>query len=76
MSANALVGFIAFLFEQEQHETLWDMWLAKDIEEDFATFKKDKLSNLRKKNVVETSDEQADKNIELASQFVKARKED
>ncbi|QVV90820.1 hypothetical protein [Weissella tructae] len=75
MRAGDLVGFVSYLFEQKNHDTLWSIWLAKDIEEPFEDFKKKGMPNARKKEIKETSDEQANKNIEFASQFVTARKE-
>lgn len=75
MRVSDLVVFISYLFEQESHDTLWSIWLAKDIEESFVDFKKKNMPSTRKRVVKETSDEQANKNIEFASQFVKDRKE-
>jgi len=75
MSSGELTDFILFIFEQKNDDELWAMWLAKDMEVSFKDFKKENQQKLRMKPVVITSDEEADKNIDFANQFVKPRKE-
>lgn len=39
-SLEGLSDFIFYLFDQENEDTLFEIWLHKDSESDFATFKK------------------------------------
>lgn len=72
---HGLMDFILYIFEQDNEDQLWSLWLAKDIEDSFADFKKDKVKRLRTPKVKITDEKQAKKNIEFASQFIKPREE-
>ena len=41
------LDFLAYLFEAEAEEKLWELWLAKDIEQDFNSFKQERLSKIK-----------------------------
>ncbi len=72
---HGLMDFILYIFEQDNEDQLWAVWLAKDIEEDFVEFKKDKVQSLRTRKTALTSEKEAVQNIEFAAQYVKPRKE-
>lgn len=66
--------FILYLFERENEDELWRVWLAKDTGVTFAEFKKQNLpeSDKREKQITK---EQAETNVAFATQFIKQRKE-
>jgi uncharacterized protein YdaU (DUF1376 family) len=70
-SLKRLADFILFIFEKEQEDILWDVWLHKDVNEDFKTFKKKKMRTIRKKKVKSVSKDDEQKAIALASRFIK-----
>ena len=45
------LDFLAYLFEVEAEEKLWELWLAKDIEQDFNSFKQERLSKIKPSSV-------------------------
>ena len=66
------LDFLAYLFETEAEEKLWELWLAKDIEQDFNSFKKERLSKIKQssvdgKTMSQTEEENA---IRLAEQIM------
>lgn len=67
--------FFLYLFDKDNEETLWDIWLAKDIEDNFTDFKKDKLTSVRQKKVSGISEEEVSSNILDANRFIKANGE-
>lgn len=70
-----MVDFIFFLLETENDEAIWELWLAKDIEQDFKTFKKSNEQKLRMPTAKPMPKEDVEKNIENASRYIKQRKE-
>lgn len=63
------VDFILYLYEQENEETLWDMWLSKEIDVDFSEFKQKNSQKLRAKNRDVISQDKVEENLDFASQF-------
>lgn len=74
-SLGQAVDFILYLYEQENEETLWEMWLSKDIDEDFSEFKKKNMKTLRikEKDVITPDKEQ--ENLNFAAQYFNFSKE-
>lgn len=72
---EGLADFILDLFDVENEEQLWETWLHKPIEKDFATFKKDHYKKQRKTKhkVISAKEEKA--NIEQSMRFIKPRQE-
>lgn len=68
-----LWDFFLYIFDQENEEKLWSIWLAKDVEQNFEEFKKERLKRLRTKTVSGLSDEEITDNIDSASQFIKVK---
>ena len=50
-SMKETLDFLAYLFEVEAEEKLWELWLAKDIEQDFNSFKQERLSKIKQSSV-------------------------
>lgn len=66
------LDFLAYLFEVEAEEKLWELWLSKDIEQDFNSFKQERLSKIKSssvdgKTMSQTEEEDA---IRLAEQIM------
>lgn len=70
---RGLFDFILFLLEQEQEDILWDIWLNKDIEKDFKTFKRQYGVKTRPKTIKPLSDDHDQKTIAYAQQFMKPK---
>lgn len=68
-----LYDFILFIIDQEQEETLWELWLAKDIKDDFKTFKRTRMKAIRKKKAVTLTPAQEKEIIGKNSRFIKPR---
>ena len=68
------VDFVLYLYEKENEETLWEMWLSKDIEKDFKDFKKEQHQPIRKKPVDLITKDKERENLEFASQFITFKK--
>ena len=68
---RGLFDFILFLFEQEQDDILWEVWLNKEIKEDYATYKKSRSLTLRKVNIKKVTEDDEQKAIDLATRFIK-----
>ena len=68
---RGLFDFILFLFEQEQDDILWEVWLNKEIKEDYATYKKSRSLTLRKANIKKVTEDDEQKAIDLATRFIK-----
>ncbi len=72
-SMRGLFDFILFILDQEQDDTLWELWLAKDVKDDFKTFKKKRMKAIRKKKVKSLSVEQEKVINNANSRFIKPR---
>lgn len=68
-SLGRAVDFILYLYEKENEETLWEMWLSKDVEENFSDFKKKNLKTLRVSEKEVISADKAQENLDFAAQF-------
>lgn len=68
-----LADFLLFIIDQEQDDTLWELWLAKDIKDDFKTFKKKKKQVIRKKKVKGNTAEQEREIIGRNARFIKPK---
>ena len=66
------LDFLAYLFEAEAEEKLWELWLAKDIEQDFNSFKQERLSKIKPSSVGEKTMSQTEEEnaIRLAEQIM------
>ncbi|MDR3191424.1 MAG: peptide methionine sulfoxide reductase [Lactobacillaceae bacterium] len=69
-----LADFIFYLFEQENEEQLWEVWLAKDVEQSFGDFKKDNAVHIRTKTIRGNDDEVVAEQLAFASKLVKPKK--
>lgn len=72
--SQGLVDFILYIFEQENEEMLWEIWVNKDIEENFDDFKKSKLKKLRAGSAKNITQDEINSNIVNASQFINTKK--
>lgn len=64
-----LTDFILYLIKEQREEDLWQIWLHKDIDQDFETWKKEiqsKQSTTKKK----MTKEQEKENIEKAERIL------
>lgn len=68
---SGLFDFILFVFEEEQDDILWDIWLNKEVKEDFQSFKKSRSKSLRKKKIPKVTQDDEQKAISLASRYIK-----
>lgn len=68
---RGLFDFILFVFEEEQDDILWEIWLNKEVKEDFKTFKKSRSKSIRKKKIPKVTQEDEQKSIALASRYIK-----
>jgi len=68
------VDFVLYLYDKENEETLWEMWLSKDIEKDFKEFKKEQYHTIRKNSVDLITKDKERENLEFASQFINFKK--
>ena len=68
---KGLFDFILFIFEEEQDDILWEIWLNKEVKEDFKTFKKSRSKSLRKKKIPKVTKEDEQKSIALATRYIK-----
>ncbi|QDK70349.1 hypothetical protein [Lactococcus protaetiae] len=69
------MDFILYLYEKENEETLWEMWLSKDVEENFSDFKKKNLKTLRVSEKEVISADKAQENLDFAAQYFNFSKE-
>ena len=65
------VDFVLFIFEQDQDDILWDIWLHKEIKLDYAAYKKAHSLKLRKSTIMKTSAVDEQETIAWATQFIK-----
>lgn len=70
------MDFVLFIYEQENEETLWEMWLSKETDVDFSEFKKKNSQTLRIKNKDVISQDKVEENLDFASQFFTFKKGD
>ena len=68
---KGLFDFILFVFEEEQDDILWEIWLNKEVKQDFKTFKKSRSKSIRKKKIPKVTQEDEQKSIALASRYIK-----
>lgn len=68
---DGLLDFILYLFEQEQEEILWDIWLTTDKRVSFKDFKSRRLTPIRAKKVKALSKEEEAQTLAKASQFIR-----
>lgn len=47
MTMNTVFDYILYIFDEEQDDTLWSIWLNKDIEKDYREFAKELRQPLR-----------------------------
>lgn len=76
MSFAGTFEYILYLLEQEQDDTLWSIWLNKDIQEDYHDFAKERRQPLRRSSLLQVDTERAKQNIESASLIVKPRRKE
>ena len=68
---TGLFDFILFLFEQEQDDILWEVWINKDTNKDYATYKKERTKSLRKTKIKKISDQDEQESIAMATRYIK-----
>ena len=73
---RGLLDFILFVLEQDAEDNLWQVWLNKDVAENFKTFKQKHLIKIRPKKVKSLVKEDEDKVLDFAQQFIKPREND
>lgn len=73
-SLDRAVDFVLYLYDKENEETLWEMWLSKDIEKDFKEFKKEQYHTIRKNPVDLITKDKERENLDFASQFINFKK--
>jgi hypothetical protein len=74
-----VADFILYIFEQQNEERVWDLWLATDKAESFADFRKDKVQTVRQKKrgfKPQATKESTEEMLKFASQFIKVRGEE
>lgn len=71
---GSLADFILYMFDQENEDTLFEIWLHKESERDFPTFKKAQLKSVRKSKPNINTKEYEKNVIEAAARFIKPRK--
>lgn len=69
---EGLADFILRLYDEENENQLWEVWLHKPIEDDFKTFKKKQYKGLRNKKQKSLSVADEKKIIETNMKFIKA----
>ncbi|MDY7044432.1 hypothetical protein RVS70_09465 [Virgibacillus sp. M23] len=70
---EGLTDFIFYLFDQENEDTLFTIWLHKDQESDFATFKKKNGKKTHKQKPKSLTKEEEEKIIKASFQFITPR---
>ncbi|WP_440896237.1 hypothetical protein ACS127_17205 [Amphibacillus sp. Q70] len=76
MSTYTLEGlsdFIFYLFDQENEDTLFEIWLHKDTESDFATFKQKNQKKSYVKQPKQLSKEEEEENIKASFALITPR---
>lgn len=70
-SLEGLADFILRLYDEENENQLWDVWLHRNVEGDFKTFKRKHHKKIRKKEQKPLSLEEEKEIIEKNMQFIK-----
>lgn len=70
-SLEGLADFILHLFDQANEDQLWEVWLHKDQEDDFSTFKKKHYKQIRKPKSKALSLEEEKEIIEKNMRYIK-----
>lgn len=70
-SLQGLARFLLYLIEQEQDDVLWELWLAKDVEDDYATFRQKKKQLLSRASTRANSAQLDREILERNSQYIK-----
>lgn len=70
-SLESLVDFILQLFDKENEDEIWQTWLHKEKNLDYAEFKKKYFKKMRKSKVQTLSKEEEERIIKNAARFIK-----
>lgn len=69
---KALPGFLNDLYEQEQEDSLWELWLAKEFEDkSFNDFKNRNLKRARQPKAKAITEEDEKRIFAFTDQFIK-----
>lgn len=74
-SLEGLSDFIFYLFNQENEDTLFEVWLHRDKENDFSTFKKKNNKKSFVKQPKELNEKEEKENINAAMKLITPRNE-
>lgn len=74
-SLEGLSDFIFYLFDQENEDTLFEVWLHKDQENDFATFKKSNSKKTFVKQPKQLNEKEEKAILEEAMKLITPRNE-
>lgn len=74
-SLEGLSDFIFYLFDQENEDTLFEIWLHRDKENDFATFKKKNGAKTFVKQPKKLNDQEEKSILEEAMKLITPRHE-
>lgn len=68
-------GFLVDLIDQEQEDSLWELWLAKEFDDkSFNDFKNRNLKRARQPNVKAITPEEEKEIFDFTDQFIKPTK--
>lgn len=70
-SLEGLADFILRLYDEENEEQLWDVWLHRDTGKSFKDFKKENLKQVRQSKKQTLSKEEEQKIIQANMRFIK-----
>ncbi|SFB90835.1 hypothetical protein SAMN04488102_101365 [Alkalibacterium subtropicum] len=68
---EGLADFILQLYDQQNEDQLWEIWLNKQIEDDFPTFKKKHYRKIKNNKMQKLSEEEEKQIIESNMRFIK-----
>jgi len=72
---HGLLDFILYILDQEQEDLLWDLWMHKDVNEDFKTFKQKRMVPIRRRRAKSNTPEQDLAIIMKNSRFITHRED-
>lgn len=68
---EGLADFVLQLYDQQNEDQLWEIWLNKQVEGDFSEFKKKHYKKIRSKKMQNLSEEEEKQIIENNTRFIK-----
>ncbi|GEK88881.1 hypothetical protein SAMN04488100_10522 [Alkalibacterium putridalgicola] len=68
---EGLADFILQLYDQQNEDQLWEIWLNKQIEDDFPAFKKKHYRKIKNNKMQKLSEEEEKQIIESNMRYIK-----